>query len=896
MTDDYPNDITTTGVISVDMDASGLFEVVDDADWFRFTADKYIMHRFLATGFTGTAYRVMDDAGNELQMLLPTSNNFLAPYSGTFYLEALQRFSATDYTIQMLAKEDDHTNFFSQDPQPLLLNNFNFAGGIIEVEGDQDILKMQVAKNANYQVNVHGSDSSDGTLENPIARVYRAVGPFGNKMLELVVADNNGGPGRSSQVEFQAADNEQLFLMVDAVSGTGSYRIVWNVVDDYPGDRTTDGILTYVLNWDTGEKVFGNLETADDVDAFIINAKAGNWYNVEAPLNANPRITIFDPANQIVNDPPVNSDSSTLFRQGVFYAATAGEYLVRVEGHGNISGTGRLNLGPYELRVDARQPFIEPVDEMLNRTNDYVSFDTEFEFDKYEVFSEIHLQQYATEFGPLETLHPPRRIIELPIDSSKQLRVPNGYNGSADIWVRAHEPITSQWTSWRKVQATGQPINYFSNFHQRLHYGTFAFATALPDYFAGDPMIDGFEPFTAAEQQAFRDALYAWNIRERANPDNTFTEIAPGLNNDAAEVMLFKTNLTSQDVYVIPNNWDFRDPSKKLADFIIDTDSTVMSDLTPGNQGFFEMLRGVGVMTGMPENPESRGVSIMGNRADYDFQPSTIWPSTPLPADFHRATPFEDEFEFDHGEPEDFEIFTLNDGPDIYQLRDNVLGYSAIMDAGGLDKVSASAVDVATTIDLRPGMSSFRGGGQNQHQTFMITFDTVIEDATGGNRSDIINGNRFDNVILGGNGNDTITPGAGYDYVYGGRDGDTYVFEPGDGTNIINEQRLDGFDRVQYIGFDTVDQLEDFTFQRLGNDLLVRLRMDDSDGHIDDAIRIRNMNDPLSRVEQMRLDNIFGQNLVNVSLPSVYSQAIEQPRRFELAGGNDQFGPLANPV
>jgi len=145
---------------------------------------------------------------------------------------------------------------------------------------------------------------------------------------------------------------------------------------------------------------------------------------------------------------------------------------------------------------------------------------------------------------------------------------------------------------------------------------------------------------------------------------------------------------------------------------------------------------------------------------------------------------------------------------------------------------------------LEPLAPNFIGRGGNQWQTYLIDFDSDIENGVGDMFADSISGNRLDNLLIGNAGNDVLQGRAGLDRLYGGIGNDQYIFEIGDGTDIINEQGFGGRDDVKLIGFDSFDSLDDLTFHRLGNDLMIRLRLDGNDNHVDDSIRIRNQQFP----------------------------------------------------
>ena len=63
-------------------------------------------------------------------------------------------------------------------------------------------------------------------------------------------------------------------------------------------------------------------------------------------------------------------------------------------------------------------------------------------------------------------------------------------------------------------------------------------------------------------------------------------------------------------------------------------------------------------------------------------------------------------------------------------------------------------------INLEPGSFSSGNGFTNN---IGIAFNTVIETAIGGGGNDTINGNAYDNILVGGPGNDLITGGPGAD-------------------------------------------------------------------------------------------------------------------------------------
>lgn len=116
----------------------------------------------------------------------------------------------------------------------------------------------------------------------------------------------------------------------------------------------------------------------------------------------------------------------------------------------------------------------------------------------------------------------------------------------------------------------------------------------------------------------------------------------------------------------------------------------------------------------------------------------------------------------------------------------------ALSDAGGTDWLDFAATDGAIVVDLAPGGTSTLDG-----QTIVVLSpDTMIENAVGGDGDDRLTGNDAGNRLSGMRGNDLLDGRAGDDRISGGRGDDTltggagldlFEFEPGDGHDRITD-------------------------------------------------------------------------------------------------------------
>lgn len=123
---------------------------------------------------------------------------------------------------------------------------------------------------------------------------------------------------------------------------------------------------------------------------------------------------------------------------------------------------------------------------------------------------------------------------------------------------------------------------------------------------------------------------------------------------------------------------------------------------------------------------------------------------------------------------------------------------------------------------------------------FSIAHGAEIENAIGGNQADLLIGNEQDNSLVGLNGDDTILGGAGEeridggagkdwidggtddDVVWGGAGGDIFVFSDGYGTDTIMDfEATDIIDLRALMGFDNMQDLFDNHMEDVEGDVVI---------------------------------------------------------------------------
>jgi Ca2+-binding RTX toxin-like protein len=161
---------------------------------------------------------------------------------------------------------------------------------------------------------------------------------------------------------------------------------------------------------------------------------------------------------------------------------------------------------------------------------------------------------------------------------------------------------------------------------------------------------------------------------------------------------------------------------------------------------------------------------------------------------------------------------TYATGNDSYALPNAKGGFTCIWDCGGTDSIIVTGRRGAV-IDLRAatGTAAEGGGGFVSHVAgsrggYTIAVGVVIENATGGNSNDTINGNAAGNVITGNGGRDIMTGGAGSDCFVFNSLGNTSTLQSA--ADVISDFTA-GSDRIDVHTIDanvTLKGVQDFSF------------------------------------------------------------------------------------
>ena len=125
----------------------------------------------------------------------------------------------------------------------------------------------------------------------------------------------------------------------------------------------------------------------------------------------------------------------------------------------------------------------------------------------------------------------------------------------------------------------------------------------------------------------------------------------------------------------------------------------------------------------------------------------------------------------------------------------NVTASGTVVTVSGLSE--QVTIDHAEAGDL---LSIIAGAGSQTIDASTLPAATMALTLDGGAGNDVIIGSRGADTLIGGDGNDTITGGLGKDTAFLGNGDDRFVWNPGDGSDVVDGQA--GFDQLVFVGSD----------------------------------------------------------------------------------------------
>ncbi|MEL7500492.1 MAG: hypothetical protein AAFN77_23065 [Planctomycetota bacterium] len=617
---------------------------------------------------------------------------------------------------------------------------------------------------------------------------------------------------------------------------TGLYDFEFAAVDQASGNTQT----AWNMVFDDGKAQIRNAsEFAGDVDFHRVRLTAGTPY----VLSSDRLMTVEDANGGFVAGVLSNEETT-------FVPETTDDYYVVARNLGvndfnvDLFENARLSLPTSTFIVREGKTILDRVDELERVTGELM------------VRTDVPLRVDGN-------LIDPDTQVTLTEDQWRNAEVPANFDGPGRIFIK------QEGQAWSSINVVGaEPDERLSV--PGIPTLTFAFADEKPPYYGDD--FSTFEAASDSLRTLVREAFAYWNF---VADDNVFQEVAPGEENNAAAIMIFTAELGPQSFVANP-------PGPFRGFDIVLNRSNVFSGIGALNQAIATAI-GMEAQDGLTLNE-----SILGALPD-PFVPT---PSTLMPEDIKLLRDQRGSYRDHFGnQPTRYELLSDNSFQETITDRDSIAFPEPTVEV-----LSAVGATQGATIDLRRGAMSRLVQDGNVF-TFFNSPYTLLDHGIGGDGNDGIWGNEIANRLEGGGGTDVIRGGAGDDLLMGGADGDYYRFLPGSGADVIDEAGAGGTDVIRIEGFSEYNSIrDDITFDRMGNDLVIRLELDGQPNLQADSITIRNMGDVGSRVESLTLFQAANNSVGKISLVSVWDQITDERTRFTFAGGSDAFGQLVQPV
>ena len=369
-TDDYAHDNTTTGTVAVGGTARGNIQFSNDRDWFAVALEagkayqidlRNIVSRdgYLDVpelhGIHDADGALIDGITNDPYYTWLTNDSrvyFTPSADGTYYIAAGAQIGSGLYEVAVSEMgDDDYTGHSGTGTGTVAVDGS--ATGEIQFTGDRDWFAVTLkAVEGGYKIDLKGSDSGGGTLQDPYLRgIYDADGTLING-----TANNNlpGGRGtRDSQVIFTPSTDGTYYVAAGAVDGNlGTYSVAVTGVDDHAGDTTTTSTIQGGGRDGIG---IGDIQFAGDQDWFKVTLEAGKLYRIFQKGGGpnfleDPYLRGIHDADGTFIDGTANDDShendSPLFKRSevIFTPSTDGTYYV-------AAGAAGDHLGTYWVKV-----------------------------------------------------------------------------------------------------------------------------------------------------------------------------------------------------------------------------------------------------------------------------------------------------------------------------------------------------------------------------------------------------------------------------------------------------------------------------------------------------------------------------------------------------------------
>ena len=367
--DDFEDGTGTSGSVEVGGSATGEIDGIEaggDRDWFAvelkagrlYQIDLEGRHTGAGTVREPYLFGVHDANGNYIANTTDqgsgegaNSRVFFTPQEDGAYYVAARAFGDGEgtYTLSVTDATDSGLDDFTADTGTSgTVAMDGSATGEIDYAHDRDWFAVELEAGRIYRIDLKGSQTGDGTLENPYLRgIFDA-----NGNLLPGTTNDNAGVGYNSRVFFTAEEAGAYYVAAsDSYNGRGTYTlsikdVTTDVPDDFEAGTGTSGSVA------VGGSATGDIEFLGDHDWFAVTLEAGATYRIDLKGSWTGDGTLSDlylygvyDADGNYFDNTTNDDGGAHANSRVeFTAEDAGAYYVAAGAYGSGKGTYTLSV------------------------------------------------------------------------------------------------------------------------------------------------------------------------------------------------------------------------------------------------------------------------------------------------------------------------------------------------------------------------------------------------------------------------------------------------------------------------------------------------------------------------------------------------------------------------
>ncbi len=330
--DDYRNNTSTSGAVTVGATVTGVINVTGDHDWFKVNLQANTLYALNASNASILSLAVMDANGQIIpdldgygttgfQGTGAAGIGFMPKVSGNYFIDVGSSISTGDYSLSVIASPDDYRNNITTTGAVPIGGS---AAGALNTWGDHDWLKLNLTANTLYAITAAGSPAGQLTM-------FDASGKE---------VDRSDGYGAGA-LGFTPVTSGTYFVDFSSGTGPASYTIaVATSPDDYTSNVGTSGVVA------PGGSIAGTVNAAGDHDWVRVSLNANTLYAITATGVASANLSMLDASGTELRTLDAFG-SDTLG----FMPATSGVYYIDLTSPGL---TGNYTIKVAEVADDHR--------------------------------------------------------------------------------------------------------------------------------------------------------------------------------------------------------------------------------------------------------------------------------------------------------------------------------------------------------------------------------------------------------------------------------------------------------------------------------------------------------------------------------------------------------------